>query len=85
MIRGLAIVILLFFVSSVSDAAAVRSLCKINHPSDAEIEWECHAGERLSIKGHFCRSHIVIVIAVDYPYRIPFPMGKASPRYSPTR
>lgn len=37
--KSLLIVFLLFFVYSKSEATS--SLCKINHPSDSRVEWEC--------------------------------------------
>lgn len=39
--RGFLILFLVFFVPSVLEAGGVPSLCKINHPSDAQVEWEC--------------------------------------------
>jgi len=39
--KGLAIVIFLFFLPPVAEATVVPSLCKVDHPSDAQIEWEC--------------------------------------------
>jgi len=32
---------LFFFLTSLSEAKIVPPLCKINHPSDAQVEWEC--------------------------------------------
>jgi hypothetical protein len=39
--KRLLILFILFLTSSFSEAKTVPSLCKINHPSDAQIEWEC--------------------------------------------
>lgn len=39
--RLLFTLLLVFFLLSVIRSTAVSSLCKINHPSDVQIEWEC--------------------------------------------
>lgn len=39
--KGLLIFVLLFFVASVLEAAPIPSLCKISHPSDSQVTWEC--------------------------------------------
>ena len=48
--KRLLILFILFLTSYFCEAKTVPSLCKINHPSDAQIEWECrrlHEGETL--------------------------------------
>ena len=39
--KKLVIVYLLFLVPSFSEAKIISSLCRINHPSDIHVEWEC--------------------------------------------
>src|SRR3972149_1118435 len=39
--KRLLILFILFLTSSFSEAKTVPSLCKTNHPSDTQIEWEC--------------------------------------------
>jgi len=39
--KKLIILYLLFLVPSFSEAKIISSLCRINHPSDIHVEWEC--------------------------------------------
>jgi L,D-transpeptidase catalytic domain len=39
--KMLMILCLLFILTSFSEAKTVSSLCRINHPSDIRVEWEC--------------------------------------------
>jgi hypothetical protein len=39
--KGFSFFFLFFFLTSLAEAKPVPSLCKINHPSDAQVAWEC--------------------------------------------